>query len=209
MFYTIYKITNILNNKYYIGMHKTSNLNDGYMGSGKLIKRAIEKYGFKFFSKEYLFIFDNEEDMKNKEKELVILESNSYNLCLGGQGGFSYINSLPEKSNYSKKNVIKLHSTKKHLESLEFIKNSEILEKKRLDNLRKSLSSKENIKFTFAGKCHSVKTKKVMSEKAKSRIGIKNPSFGSFWITDGINNKKIKKEQLDFYITQGYYKGRV
>ena len=92
MYYTIYKITNKIDSKFYIGMHKTNNLDDGYMGSGKLIRRAIEKYGLENFTKEILHIFDNEEDMKNKEKELVIINEMSYNLCEGGHGGFSYVN---------------------------------------------------------------------------------------------------------------------
>lgn len=85
MFYTIYKITNKLNNKYYIGMHKTNNLNDDYMGSGKLIRRAIKKHGVENFHKETLHVFDNEIDMHNKEKELVVLNEMSYNLCDGGK----------------------------------------------------------------------------------------------------------------------------
>ena len=92
MFYTVYKITNKLNNKYYIGMHQTKNINDGYMGSGKKLKLAIEKYGIGNFYKEILHVFDNEEDMRNKEKELVVLNEMSYNLCDGGKGGFGYLN---------------------------------------------------------------------------------------------------------------------
>ncbi len=91
--YLIYKIQNIINDKYYIGQHKTTNIYDSYMGSGFLIKNAIKKYGPTNFIKIILFDFDNFEDMNNKEKELVPLSACypnnplSYNLKEGGFSG--------------------------------------------------------------------------------------------------------------------------
>lgn len=96
MYYTIYKITNTENNKIYIGMHKTNDLNDSYMGSGLNIKRAIKKYGINNFKKEYVHIFDNEKDMINMEHKIVnsefINDKKTYNIMEGGKGGFNHIN---------------------------------------------------------------------------------------------------------------------
>ena len=91
MFYYMYKITNLINTKIYIGVHSTTNLDDGYMGSGRGIKAAIKKYGKNNFSKEIIEFFNSYEEMIAKEKEVVnesfISTSNTYNACIGGQGG--------------------------------------------------------------------------------------------------------------------------
>lgn len=96
MYYTIYKVTNQINGKVYIGKHQTENLDDSYLGSGKNLRRAIEKHGRSNFKKEILFTLASEQEMNDKEAELVdeefVARKDTYNLCVGGQGGFSYIN---------------------------------------------------------------------------------------------------------------------
>ena len=87
IYYTIYKITNKLNRNYYIGSHKTKNLDDGYMGSGNLIKEAVKKYGKENFEKEYLFFAFDNKSLNLVEEELVVTheqDSKSYNLTVGG-----------------------------------------------------------------------------------------------------------------------------
>lgn len=92
MKYTIYKIRNLINGKIYIGKHRTNNLEDGYMGSGLLIQRAIEKYGIENFEKTILFVFDTEIEMNDKEFEIVdedfVKDESTYNLAIGGIGAF-------------------------------------------------------------------------------------------------------------------------
>ena len=93
MHYIIYKTTNLVNGKFYIGKHKTKNLDDGYIGSGKLLKRAIKKYGLDQFKTEILEICPTEAHMNLAEKIYVVTDPEvSYNLCSGGAGGFEYIN---------------------------------------------------------------------------------------------------------------------
>ena len=91
--FTVYKVINLITNEYYIGVHKTSNLNDNYLGSGLHIKNQVKKYGKENFKKEILFEFDKEEDAYQKEIQLV--EENINNkLCLnigpGGIGGAKF-----------------------------------------------------------------------------------------------------------------------
>jgi hypothetical protein len=87
-YYTVYKITNKLNNKYYIGVHKTKNINDRYFGSGKIIKEAIAKYNKINFIKEVLYVYTTKDEAYLKEKELVnkitLQDPLMYNIQEGG-----------------------------------------------------------------------------------------------------------------------------
>lgn len=98
MYYTVYKITNLINNKIYVGVHITDNIDDDYMGSGKNIKNAIKKYGIENFKKEYLSVFNNKEEMYQMESIIVnedfIKSKNTYNIVLGGRGGWDYVNEM-------------------------------------------------------------------------------------------------------------------
>ncbi len=91
-YHFIYKTTNLLNGKFYIGMHSTNNLNDGYLGSGLKLRRSIKKYGEKNFKIKILEFLLNKESLRKREKELVnkdiIKDSLCMNLVIGGGRGW-------------------------------------------------------------------------------------------------------------------------
>lgn len=91
MYYTIYKTTNLIDGKMYIGKHITNNLDDGYLGSGIYLVNSIKKHGKENFKKEILHVFDNQIDMDEMEKNMVtegvINDPKFYNIALGGYGG--------------------------------------------------------------------------------------------------------------------------
>lgn len=90
--YTVYQTTCLVNGKTYIGVHKTSDPNDRYLGSGVLFSKAVAKYGKENFKKEVLFVFDNPKEMLAKEAELVVVDpETTYNLDRGGLPGFGAI----------------------------------------------------------------------------------------------------------------------
>jgi len=88
--FIVYKTSNLINNHYYIGVHKQSGTSfDGYYGSGVGLKRAIEKYGKKNFVRETLFSFIDLELAYEKEKEIlssIYNLSECYNMRPGGRG---------------------------------------------------------------------------------------------------------------------------
>ncbi len=201
IFYIIYKTTNLKNGKIYIGMHKTSNLNDTYLGSGKKIKRAIQYYGKHFFKKEVLYIFKNETEMIAKEAELVnedfIKRRDTYNINIGGN----------YKSNVDLAKKGRINANKKLAKKLkEDVEYKKYFSKKVSEGV-KAFYDKGG-KPSFEGRKHSEETKEKMklSQNGKQK-GIKNSQFGTIWIHNLETNqsKKIKNNEV---IPKNWLKGR-
>ncbi len=89
MKYIVYKTTCVINNKSYIGIHQTENLDDGYLGSGVAFKRALRQYGKESFSREIIEVCTSFEELLEREKFYVnedwVKDRNNYNLKTGGQ----------------------------------------------------------------------------------------------------------------------------
>lgn len=214
--YLVYKTTNLVNGKIYIGQHQTYDLNDGYLGSGILIQRAIEKYGEENFKREILFECSSVEEMNAKEAELVneefLKRDDVYNLKLGGDGGFDFItrNGLNNSAN---NNILASIASQKLWDDPEF--------RKRLTEYRSHHMKKlwkehpelfANCTFDgFSGRHHSEESKQKIREKNKIILrGKRNGSFGTVWIYNEFlkKNMKVKKELVDDFIGNGWHIGR-
>lgn len=199
MYYTIYKITNIINEKYYIGKHQTKCLDDDYMGSGTLLKRAIEKYGIENFRKEILHVFSTEEEMNAKEKELVVICEQSYNLNEGGAGGFSYINTnnkniYQNHTRITTEVLAKNRAKQKERRETDIEYYNKDLERRR--NALKKATIQRQIKYpngTFIGKRHKQETIEKLKGHTR-QVGEKNSQFGSCWIYMKLVIKRFLKQ---------------
>ena len=208
--YLIYKITNLINNKIYIGQHVTTNVNDDYMGSGDHIKNAIKKYGIENFKKEIIAECSSFDEMNELEKELVnqdfVNNPNTYNHAIGGTYGWK--NCLKYKSEEEVQNI------RKHAGDaiINLMKNPEY-RKQHVEKISNGLKEAGFDPRTFLGKTHSEETKRKMSETHKRnnhQKGEKNSQFGKCWIynLELQENKSIKKDELNNWLEKGWIKGR-
>ena len=186
-YHYLYKTTNLVNGRYYFGMHSTNDLNDGYVGSGTLLRRAILKYGVENFEKEIIAFCSSRDELAEQEHELIesyLGKQDCMNLKPGGRGGFcneshaKKFHAAGGVATNRKRGQIHIHRLKTEPEYAEMWHR----------RLRES-----NTK-PFLGKKHSEETKKRMSEAHKGRgVGEKNSQYGTCWITNGLESRKIER----------------
>ncbi len=190
-YHYIYKTTCKVTEKFYVGMHSTDNLEDGYMGSGKRLWRSIHKHGIENHEKEILEFLPNRSSLKKREKEIVneqfLEDQMCMNLQIGGGGGIS-----------SKEHKQSLHKGAKEWLNCKW--KDETYRKNMSNKSSEKMSNRHKegkIKYdTFTGKTHSEETKqKIGKANSEKQNGKGNSQYGTRWITNGTVNKKIKRTE--------------
>ena len=167
MSYYIYCITNKINGKTYIGQHKTNNLNDKYMGSGTLLKRAKQKYGIENFSKIILAITETQKNIDILEKVFIKIYREigkaEYNIAGGGNIPPSFQDFDLEKQIEIKKKLSESHK--------KAMNRPEVIEKCKLSHLGKIISDEQKKKLSESAKGKNTWSKgKHLSEETKRKI---------------------------------------
>jgi len=222
--YTLYEITNLINGMIYRGVHRAKNHNDSYLGSGKYLNNAIEKYGKDKFKKEILFIFKYKKWAYLAERLIVneefVARKDTYNLKVGGFGGWSKEANIAAtiRRKWLRENDPEyvVRRSKKISDAQLGSKRNEEAKKCMSEAQRGRVVSEEtrkNMSKVQLGKHHSEETKKKISKTMKNNkvnVGSKSYAYGLIWIYNPQlkQTKRINPIELQSNLNQGWIRGR-
>lgn len=220
MFHFVYKITRSKSEKFYIGVHSTEDLNDGYFGSGFLIKKSVKKYGRDEHQFTILQFFETRKMALIAEKILVNLETLKDPNCLNLREGGTGILTEPSKEKISNslkcyfsddenRKAISRAITEKYATDPNFVINVRNANSNKNTNAKRAKS----VKLSWQGDnscrienitkgCNSEKEKTLRSEFARTN----NPMKGKRWINNGEHSKTINDADL---LPSGWNYGRL
>ena len=213
MFHYVYCIENLINGKVYVGKHSTDDLEDGYMGSGTRIRHAIAKHGLENFRRYILQEFETSEEALEFEKLLVteefVSDENTYNLNIGGAGGFLAANQF-WADHPDKRHAFAVAGGKAVWNNPDFRKRKSV-EVSKCNKDRHALGLFDYSKLNWTGRRHKEETKrKIGATNSVHQQGEGNSQFGTCWVHNlaELRNTKINKNDLDAYLKLGWVKGR-
>ena len=228
----LYKITRS-DGRFYIGIHSTENIDDGYFGSGSQLAKSIRKHGKEKHSKEILEFFESRDLLKEREKiivdEAMLKDPRCMNMKTGGYGNSSEdskrVWTLPGMRDRIPR-AIKASWTPERRVAHGLAVKKRLSDPVQLERLSKAVSkvmSKLSTNEDYK-KSHSDGAKKmwdrpeyIEKRKAlcadptyrakKSMKGKFNPSYGKIWVTDCSVSMLILPEQLESYLAKGFRRG--
>ena len=180
MYHFVYKITNNLNGKIYIGIHSTGNLDDGYMGSSKILSKDITKYGKSNFTKEIIKFFDSRKEALLEESIIVddnfVKRIDTYNINTGGKTNTTGLVPVRDKDG----NTLMVRKDDPQYINGEFI---HIIKGRKYNFSQVELERR--------------------SKQGKSNSNLRR-------VTNGIENKSVPKEKLDEFLMShpDWYRGQ-
>lgn len=174
-YHFVYKVTNLLNEKYYIGVHSTDNLDDGYMGSGTAIKNAISKHGIENFKREILEFVESAQEKWLAEIKYVNLDvvrdERSYNMAPGGRNWIAAMKREDDPNFKIHQSKAGKAGAKAHLESL----NEEQKKKWHVGGGKVGGKITANKKIGIHDPAVKEKNKKAVSDAIKNTIELWHP----------------------------------
>lgn len=187
----IYKTTNIVNNKEYIGQHTTNNIDDQYIGSGFLLQKAVRKYGKEKFKREILMECKSIQELNNFEIFFIdkynTLSPNGYNLQPGGKN-YEMTDEIKEKISKSRIGQF-LGQTNPNWEGKSFNKKTKKqISKSVKQKYKDDPDYKIKISNTSKNRKKSQKSKNIMREKMLGNTHKRGSSISSLVINNIIKD---------------------
>lgn len=209
-YYIVYRTENLVTGAYYIGAHETSVLEDGYLGSGKILKRAIKKYGVENFKRVVLAHCSTRERMYVLERLIIsrhLGHPDCYNIARGGKGGWAHVNKILSDADRAYRGR---KGARKHAQRL--AEDLEYRDRWRENFQRRGTeAARGSCKQGMRGKKHSPETKERMSASAAGRwSGDANPAAGKKWIShdEARWSTRVPGAELDRWLAAGWRPGR-
>lgn len=200
----VYRTTNLVNGKFYIGVHTAWSVEDDYLGSGDRLKRAVFKHGRENFQRVVLWIFDDRDEAYRMEADEVgkcLGDPLCMNIHPGGNGGWT---------------IALQRRLKKHTEDPtwqeEYRRKCGVTTKRLWDDdgpLRIAFDAGRMPQLDRNGKAHSDSTKKkIGTASAISQARSGNSQYGKQWMTNGLEEKKVRPDEVPALTATGWRRGR-
>ena len=205
--------------KVYFGQHRTNNLEDNYIGSGKILYNYIKKHPNDYY-KEIIRFYNNQEELNKAEYELIHPHLNKeycINLVEGGRFGKLADSIYKEIGKKVHKQMIEQWQDQEYREIMSLI------QKKLWENQEYKNQISNKLKQKFINYPHLLKFYQEIN------TGEKNPMYGKNCedfmtpeaieikrnkqskqmkgrklMTNGIESKKVKPENFEEYLNKGY-----
>jgi hypothetical protein len=178
----VYITTNLITGKQYIGDHSTNKLNDGYLGSGIYLKRAVKEYGKENFKREELEFFDTKLDAINSQEKYIqqfnTLVPSGYNISAkGGYGIPGSFLSEESKKRIGEKNSKNLKGRKQTPEFIEkraCSNRGQFRSQETCDNISNALQGHGFSSLTIDKIKNTLKSKKIICEHCGKELPYRN-----------------------------------